>query len=167
MGICVYETHFSSNSEKSSTSCFELLTDSLCDIQTLLPPKYLADTILPNKLLSAVGRSKLAYYKPADTVQGDIPDFDASHATMKKKPQSPAFILNLWPTLRTLVLLATHSKIIYRCEKQRSFWDRTLVFQSLRNKKKTTDLPKKWSICQSMASFQETIGSDNDEEQVA
>lgn len=80
-----------SNTSKSPTECLELLIEKLSDIQTSLPKEYRSEIILRNKLLNAVRdveSCRLAYHKPAETVQGVISDLHASIAAMKNSDSS-------------------------------------------------------------------------------
>lgn len=68
----------------SLSECLEMMISKLTDIQSSLPSEYRNDTILRNKLLNSVrdvAECRLAYHKPADTVQGVISDLHASLAT--------------------------------------------------------------------------------------
>lgn len=83
----------SSNSSKTPSQCLELLIEKLSDIQTSLPQDYRSETILRNKLLNSVRdveACRLAYHKPADTVQGVISDLHASLATLKIENPAPS-----------------------------------------------------------------------------
>lgn len=74
------------NIGKSASQCVELLITRLSDIQVSLPPEYHNDTILKNKLLNSVKKveaCRLAYQKPAETLQGIISDLHASVATVR------------------------------------------------------------------------------------
>lgn len=60
---------------------------TLTVIQASFPKKYRNDTILRNELLNAVRNVdayRLAYHKPADTVQSVISDLLSSIASMEK-----------------------------------------------------------------------------------
>lgn len=72
------------NQGKSATFCLETLINRLSEIQVCLPMEYRNDTIFKNKLLNAVKdveSCRLAYQKPAPSLQGIISDLHASIAT--------------------------------------------------------------------------------------
>lgn len=69
----------------SSSACLEFMIERLTDIQSSLPQEYQHEIILRNKILNGVkdvDACRLAYHKPAETVQGVISDLHASLATM-------------------------------------------------------------------------------------
>lgn len=69
---------------KSSTACLEILLTRIQDIQLSLPKEYRNDVLLKNKILNAVKdveECKLAYYKPADSINGVIADLHSALAT--------------------------------------------------------------------------------------
>lgn len=76
-----------SNPTKTHSESLELLIGKSSDIQTALPSEDRNETIMKNKLLNAVRdveSCRLAYHKPADTVQGVISDLHASLSTAKQ-----------------------------------------------------------------------------------
>lgn len=76
-----------SNLDWFSLSCFELIIENILDIQSSLSSEYRNESVLQNKLLIAIKYVKscqLAYYKPAETVQGVISDLHVSLATAKR-----------------------------------------------------------------------------------
>lgn len=71
------------NAEKSPTFRLEELVTCMHALKSGLPGAYLNDKIFKNKLLNAahdVYASTLAYFKPADTVEGFISDLHCSLA---------------------------------------------------------------------------------------
>lgn len=75
----------SENSGKKAIDCLDLLVTRLEDIQSGLTKDYQKEVFLKNKLLNAVKdieACKLAYYKPADDLEGVIADLHSSLAAM-------------------------------------------------------------------------------------
>ena len=106
------------NTEKSATDCLELLVTRLQEIQSSLPTDYHSDIILSNKLLNAISdveACRLAYQKPADTLQGIISDLHSSLATFYAKninATSNAFFID-----RKFHNRSKHKKKCFVCKK--------------------------------------------------
>lgn len=85
----------SMNVEKAGSEFLEVFITRLADIQSSLPVEYPNDIIFRNKLFNAVQNVdafRLAYHKPAETVQGLIPDLYASLAvTFRVNVPGPVF----------------------------------------------------------------------------
>lgn len=85
----------SKNPSCSPSECLERMIIKLTDIQSSLPSEYRNDTILHNKSLNAirdVAECRLAYHKPAETVQCGISDLHPSLATSDNFSGSSLYI---------------------------------------------------------------------------
>lgn len=83
--------------EKSNMECLELLITRIYYIQASPPKEYRNDNSLKNKLLNAVidrEDCQLAYFKPAEKVQGIIADLHSSLVPVKKALQIDAMVVD-------------------------------------------------------------------------
>ena len=74
-------------SDKTPYECLEMLIAKMSYIQSSLPEEYRIDSIFRDKLVNAVRHvndCRVAYQKPADTVQGVLSDLHASLVTSKR-----------------------------------------------------------------------------------
>lgn len=88
------EAVMSENSGKKATECLDILIARLEDIQSGLTKDYQKEVFLKNKLLNAVkdiNACKLAYYKPAEDLEGVIADL---HSSLAAVPQAVTPVLD-------------------------------------------------------------------------
>lgn len=94
-----FESFMAKNDGKNYTECLEILIGRLSDIKISLPSAYRGEEILKDKSLNSVREidaCRLAYHKPAETLEGIISDLHASMATssVKKKSGTAAHLVD-------------------------------------------------------------------------